>query len=364
MPLDIHALLRNGTLQRPQEFNDIGGNFPIDQAILKFLPQGFKLISAETSDKTYTSLTGWLEGIEDDSPKKYFIKCAANEGGKEMLVGEDLSLTTIKEVCPDLVPFTWKLGEYESPPPDHSIHFLFEDFLTIAPNPPNPDRLADKLVKMHKDGKSPTGKFGFEIVTCDGPQPHPEGWEDDWATLFVKLLRSRVDMDAKANGPWEELERAAKVVIDQVVPTLLGSLKQDGEPIKPSLIHGDLWDGNMSVLKSGDPVFYDAGCYYAHNEMEIGMWRTIIGEHLRHPKYKEAYLKEYSPAEPAAEWDDRNRLYSLKYNLNFSISRSGIVRKIAYNDMCYLCEKYAPMEGIGKYDRELDPTKTHMESLQ
>ena len=26
--------------------------------------------------------------------------------------------------------------------------------------------------------------------------------------------------------------------------------------------------------------------------------------------------------------------------------------------MCYLCEKYAPLEGLGKYDREKDPSVT------
>ena len=30
----------------------------------------------------------------------------------------------------------------------------------------------------------------------------------------------------------------------------------------------------------------------------------------------------------------------------------------AYNDMCYLCEKYALMQGIGRYDRESDPSVT------
>ena len=30
----------------------------------------------------------------------------------------------------------------------------------------------------------------------------------------------------------------------------------------------------------------------------------------------------------------------------------------AYNDMCYLCEKYAPLEGLGKYDSEKDPEVT------
>lgn len=30
----------------------------------------------------------------------------------------------------------------------------------------------------------------------------------------------------------------------------------------------------------------------------------------------------------------------------------------AYNDMCYLCEKYAPLEGLGKYDGAKDPSVT------
>ncbi|KAL2047679.1 hypothetical protein N7G274_000721 [Stereocaulon virgatum] len=62
---------------------------------------------------------------------------------------------------------------------------------------------------------------------------------------------------------------------------------------------------------------------------------------------------------PAGEWDDRNRLYSLKYNLDHSGGHSGnVTRQTAYNDMCYLCEKYAPLEGLGKYDSEKDPSVT------
>lgn len=30
----------------------------------------------------------------------------------------------------------------------------------------------------------------------------------------------------------------------------------------------------------------------------------------------------------------------------------------AYNDMCFLCERYAPLENIGKYDPEKDPNVT------
>lgn len=30
----------------------------------------------------------------------------------------------------------------------------------------------------------------------------------------------------------------------------------------------------------------------------------------------------------------------------------------AYNDMCYFCEKYAPIEGIDRYDPQKDPSVT------
>ena len=33
-------------------------------------------------------------------------------------------------------------------------------------------------------------------------------------------------------------------------------------------------------------------------------------------------------------------------------------RSSAYNDMCYLCEKYAPLESLGKYDSDKDPSVT------
>ena len=34
------------------------------------------------------------------------------------------------------------------------------------------------------------------------------------------------------------------------------------------------------------------------------------------------------------------------------------MRYRAYNNMCYLIEKYAPIEGIDKYDSRIDPSLT------
>lgn len=59
-------------------------------------------------------------------------------------------------------------------------------------------------------------------------------------------------MDAEACGPWSELKRTADQVASKVVPRLLSSLVWQGKPIKPRLIHGDLWDANVGTVGAGN----------------------------------------------------------------------------------------------------------------
>lgn len=136
-------------------------------------------------------------------------------------------------------------------------------------------------------------------------------------------------MDAEACGPWSELKRTADQVASKIVPWLLSSLVWQGKPIKPSLIHDVLWDTNVETFGAGNPIIYDAGSYYTHNEMEMEIWRVIYAEKLGQSSYREAYLRLYPPARPVDKWDDRNRLYSLKCNLNRSATDlSNITRKM------------------------------------
>lgn len=104
-------------------------------------------------------------------------------------------------------------------------------------------------------------------------------------------------------------------------------LQSDGRQIQASLIHGDLWEGKVGThMETGDIVLYDAGSYYAHNEMELGEWRAEWGQHLRAKIYARDYLRNFPAADPIEEFDDRNRLYSLKYSLNYSAGRTSIYR--------------------------------------
>ncbi|KAF1913117.1 Fructosamine kinase-domain-containing protein [Ampelomyces quisqualis] len=364
MHTDVPNFLSKGVETRAGELAGIGGSFPMHVDILKVLPSILTVISAEPFGKSDFSATGRIRTkTASGNPKDYFVKCAVGEEGAMMLNGECKSLEAIAEVIKGLVPVVHGSGAFHLHGVQSKIHFMVEDFLNLKDTLPDPRSFASVLVQMHRQSRSPTGKFGFDVTTCDGPLPHPVEWEQDWAIFFAKLLRTRVDMDAAACGPWPELERVADHVISKVVPRLLRSLSSDGNPIKPTLIHGDLWDTNVGTDgETGSPVIFDAGSYYAHNEMETGIWRVIYAQKLGTKAYRDAYLELYPPAEPSGEWDDRNRLYSLKCNLNWSATDPGIrTRNIAFNDMCYLCEKYAPLADIAKYDPSLDPTITKID---
>ena len=126
---------------------------------------------------------------------------------------------------------------------------------------------------MHKLSKSPTGNFGFATQTCDGDRAHVVDWQDSWADFYRNLFLGVCDLDIKRNGPWPEYERAINQVAGKVIPRLLEPLQANGRVLKPCIIHGDLWEGNMGInMETGDSLLFDAGSYFAHNEMELGHW--------------------------------------------------------------------------------------------
>ena len=63
----------------------------------------------------------------------------------------------------------------------------------------------------------------------------------------------------QVNGVWPELEAAAEQVIIGIIPRLLGILQANDRKLKPSLIHGDCWEGRWlkvsCVLMDTDLIF-------------------------------------------------------------------------------------------------------------
>lgn len=219
--------------------------------------------------------------------------------------------------CPE--PIGW--GWYDEDP---NTYFLVMEFLHLRLGTPDSDKITDLLVKFHKttQGTSPDNKFGFHVPTCHGKIIQPNDWNCLWSRFFDQLITVFFDADIAANGPFPAYEEAFAVLRKLVIPRLLEPLQQDGRVLIPCLVHGDLWQENMAInLNTNEPMLYDPAMFYGHNEFEMGMWRTSFVP--LDDTYRMRYKSKFEPSEPAEEWDDRNRLYSLFYHLSHSAHWHG-----------------------------------------
>ncbi|PHH85027.1 hypothetical protein CDD83_1026 [Cordyceps sp. RAO-2017] len=115
--------------------------------------------------------------------------------------------------------------------------------------------------------------------------------------------------------------------------------------VEPCLVHGDAWDGNCAAdAVTGRAFVFDPCCFYGHNEYDTGNWRAP-----RHRLSRDAYIQAYQrlmpPSEPADEWEARNLLYSLPFNIaNAAYIPGSTLRDVVYEDMKTLCELFCPTE--------------------
>ncbi|KAK5635738.1 hypothetical protein RRF57_011450 [Xylaria bambusicola] len=157
-------------------------------------------------------------------------------------------------------------------------------------------------------------------------------WEKSWTAFFIRLLKHVTQLDFEYNGDWEDLEIVENRLISDVVPRLLGALETDGRSIKSSLIHGDLWEGNTGIArKDGNIFIFDSAAFNAHSEIEIGDWRCHYNR-IHDKEYMESYLRHYNErSELKAEWEDRNRLSFIYFNIIYSVnylSQGTVMRQV------------------------------------
>lgn len=194
-------------------------------------------------------------------------------------------------------------------------------FIDMSDRVPEPNQLYTKLAQLHRTSVLPNGEFGLHVTTCQGQIPQGSGlWEEKWTDLFSKLLQHVIELDFKTNEYWEEFDKLEKRIFSHFIPRLIGNLERNGRSIKPCMIHADLWEGNTGTsYDTGDVYIFDSGAFYAHNEMEIGDWRCHYNK-IHNKVYTRTYLKHYGPSEPREEWDDRNRMYCIYYNVIYSVN--------------------------------------------
>lgn len=159
-------------------------------------------------------------------------------------------------------------------------------------------QLGKNLAHLHR---ITSASFGWTLDNTIGSTPQPNAMSEDWVGFFrEKRLEHQLRLARDRGRIFEDSD----TLLDG-----LGEFFHDYTPV-PSLIHGDLWNGNVSFLKSGEPVVYDPALYYADREAEFGIIDMFGGFA---PEFYEAYNSEW-PLDPG--FGARKGLYLLYHQLN------------------------------------------------
>lgn len=181
-----------------------------------------------------------------------------------MVSGEFESMCALYKIMPRLVPTPHAWGTYAA---DSSIHFFLCEFVEMADELPDVHALSALLAELHIKGVNSEGKYGFAVPTLQGTIPQYTDWEDSWETFFYRSIHMVMTNEERSQGSDPEMQRLCKATLEKVVPRLLRPLETGGRSIQPRLVHGDIWDGNVSTnLETDTPVIFDATSIYGHNE--------------------------------------------------------------------------------------------------
>ncbi|MET0661145.1 MAG: fructosamine kinase family protein [Steroidobacteraceae bacterium] len=162
-------------------------------------------------------------------------------------------------------------------------------------------RLGEQLAQLHR---TTCDHFGWHRDNFIGSTPQLNPKRGNWIE-FWQEARLTYQLDcARANGAHARLiDLGARLVA--LVPGFF-----TGYTPLPSLIHGDLWNGNYAVDRAGHPVIFDPAVYYADREAELAMTRLFGG-------FGKDCYRAYESAWPlAAGADTRCLLYQLYHVLN------------------------------------------------
>jgi len=255
---------------------------------------------------------------DDGKEVSFFVK-SSSRSCKEMFYGEALGLQAMY-VCSGedgaggngdalRIPKVYHYGDYS----DGRGSFLIMEYLNLSGR--SDDRALGKaMARMHlspptKEAGNPNSSFGFEVDNTIGGTPQPNPWTKpnsgtkEWIEFFRDhRIGHQLNLagDSYCSNLWEQ-------DISPRLYLLFQDLQGEKE-IRPSLLHGDLWSGNIGSA-DGKPSIFDPAVYWGHHEAEWGMsWCAGFGN-----QFWEGY-RSLIPQDDG--FLDRKPLYDAYHQLN------------------------------------------------
>jgi fructosamine-3-kinase len=230
----------------------------------------------------------------------------------DMLRKEVANLELIAQTDTTPTPSIYSHGKAN----DQSYFILMEWIEIDMPAEDTWYQLGRKLAALHGHTHE---HYGLHYSNYIGSLPQSNALYRDWNDFFVgeRLEPQIEEADKQALLPPEM--RAQFRRLFQRLPELMSD-----EP--PSLLHGDLWSGNLLIGSGGTAYLIDPASYYGHRECDLA-FTELFGRF--HPQFYRGYQDAY-PLQPGFEERfDLCNLYPLLVHLNlFGRSYLSAIRSI------------------------------------
>jgi fructosamine-3-kinase len=167
-------------------------------------------------------------------------------------------------------------------------------------------------------GQGDAGKLGEQLAMLHRSSWHAFGWwqdntigsshqanpaTDNWIDFYRdQRLRPQLDLAARHGAASTLIDSGERLLTDMTAFF-------PGYSPPPSLLHGDLWNGNYG-FSNGLPVVFDPAVYYGDRETDIAMTELFGG----FPKSFYAAYNAAWPLDPG--YSSRKLLYQLYHLLN------------------------------------------------
>ncbi len=161
------------------------------------------------------------------------------------------------------------------------------------------EQMGQQLAAMHSHTSSKG--FGWDINNTIGSTPQINTWTADWSKFYTQnRLDYQFKLAKRQGGHFLQQERLLAAI-----PELIANYQPQS-----SLVHGDLWGGNVAFTASGKPVIFDPATYFGDREVDVAMTQLFGG-------FPTAFYRGYNevfPLDPG--YDQRKTLYNLYHILN------------------------------------------------
>lgn len=160
-----------------------------------------------------------------------------------------------------------------------------------------------KLAKLHKYSNV---KFGLNYDNYIGSLIQKNSFHDDWNTFFYEnRLLYQIELAFSSN----KFEKSILFHFENLYKRLSELIPVES----PSLLHGDLWGGNVLIDSDGNTCLIDPAIYYGHREMELA-YTTLFDKNPS--KFYSAYSNEFPLEKGFQQRIEIYNLYPLLVHVN------------------------------------------------